>query len=207
MRRLSSVSVIALMASIGLAGVSVAATSPLNFKFRYAASYGRGGLSQPYAGTTATGQSYGTGVAIDASDQSQQVYSLVEANANIGVGGSRGSFPASSRTIAPSSTTPSYLGPYYVVRRTSSGAIDTSFGDNGYISAFGTSADTSYKFTSLCVDPGTADIVVVGNQTTSSGTVGVVERLVPPTDGSGTATLDPTFNPTGATPGIVTVAT
>jgi len=207
MRRLSSVGVIALMASIGLAGTAVAATSPLNFRFAYAHSYGRNGLSQPYTAATTTGESFGTGVAVDASDKSQKVYSLVEASANIGVGGSRGSFPASSRTIPPSSTTPSYLGPYSIVRRTSSGAIDTSFGDDGYVSAFGTSADTSYKFTSLCVDPGTGNVVVVGNQTTSSGTVGVVERLVPPTDGSGTATLDTSFNPDGTTPGIVTIAT
>jgi hypothetical protein len=37
--------------------------------------------------------------------------------------------------------------------------------------------------------------------------VGVVERLIPPASGSGTATLDTSFNPSGPTPGIVTIAT
>ena len=34
--------------------------------------------------------------------------------------------------------------------------------------------------------------------------VGVVERLIPPAKGSGTAALDTSFNPGGPTPGIVT---
>jgi hypothetical protein len=101
----------------------------------------------------------------------------------------------------------SYLGPYYFVRRTSNGEIDTTFGANGYVSAFNTSADQSYKFTSLCVDPGTDNLVVVGKETNTGGTVGVVERLIPPASGSGNATLDTSFNPSGTTPGIVTVAT
>jgi hypothetical protein len=198
---------IALIASAVFTGTANADTTAASFGFKYDNSYGNNGLSQPYAGPTATGQSYGTGVAIEASDASQKVYSLVEANPNVGMGGCRGCFPATSRTISPSSTTASYLGPYYIVRRTSNGAIDTTFGANGYVSAFNTSADQSYKFTSLCVDPGTGNLVVVGKETTTGGTVGVVERLIPPASGSGTATLDTSFNPSGTTPGIVTIAT
>jgi hypothetical protein len=124
-------------------------------------------------------------VAINASDPSQKIYILVEANANVGVGGPRGAFPASSRTIPPSSSPAGYLGPYYIVRRTSDGAIDTTFGVDGYVSAFTTSTDTSYKFTSLCLDPGTGNIVIVGQEMTSGGPVGIVERLIPPASGSG----------------------
>jgi hypothetical protein len=208
MRRLFFTSAIALIAGVGLAGSAVAATPAAGFNFSYANGYGEGsGLSQPYAGSTTTGQSYGTGVAIDPADPSQKAYSLVEATANVGVGGPRGAFPASSRTVSPSSTNAGYLGPYSIVRRTSNGKIDTSFGAGGYVSSFATSTDTTYKFTSMCLDPGTGSIVLVGQQSTSAGPVGVVERLLPPTSGSGTATLDPSFNSTGATPGIVTIAT
>jgi hypothetical protein len=207
MRRFIYAGTIAMAATVGLAGPAMAGTSPGSFKFSYDSDYAYNGLSQPYAGSTTTGQSYGTSVAIDPSDPSQKAYSLVEAYANVGVGGVRGAFPASSRTIAPSSTTPSYLGPYSIVRRTSDGQIDRTFGDNGYVSAFPNSTSTSYKFTSMCIDPGTGRIVVVGQETTSSGTSGVVERLMPPARGSGTATLDTSFNAGGATPGIVTIAT
>jgi hypothetical protein len=188
--------------SMGQAG-----TPSENFKFEYNSAYGNNGLSQSYAGPTATGQSYGTGVAINPSDSSQKVYTLVEANPNIGVGGPRAAFPASSRTIPPSADPATYLGPYYIVRRTRDGSIDATFGANGYVSAFATSTDANYKFTSLCLDPGTGNIVIVGQETASSGPVGVVERLIPPTSGSGTATLDATFNPNSATPGIVTIST
>jgi hypothetical protein len=205
-RLLISSSVIALIAIMGLASSAMADAAPA-FNFNYDGSYGTAGLSQPYSGTTTTGQSYGTGVAIQASDPKQKVYSLVEASANVGVGGNRGAFPASSRTIAPSSTTPSYLGPYYIVRRTSNGAIDTSFGDNGYVSAFPTSDNASYKFNSLCIDPGTGNIVVVGQEITSGSTEAVVERLKQPARGSGTATLDTSFNPSGTIPGVVTIST
>jgi hypothetical protein len=91
-------------------------------------------------------------------------------------------------------------------RRTRHGAIDTTFGANRYVSAFSTSTDTRYKFTSLCLDPGTGNIVIVGQEMTSSGPVCVVERLIP-ASGSDTATLDASFNPTAPTPGIVTIAT
>ena len=195
------------VASVGLTGPAIAGTPSENFKFEYDSPYGNNGLSQPYAGPTTTGQSYGTGVAIDSSDPSQKVYTLAEANPDIGVGGPRGAFPASSRTIPPSSTPADYLGPYYIVRRTNGGAIDKEFGANGYVSTFTTSTDTSYKFASLCLDPGTGNIVIVGQEMTSSGPVGVVERLVPPVKGSGTATLDASFNPNGPTQGIVTIAT
>jgi hypothetical protein len=99
------------------------------------------------------------------------------------------------------------LGPYYIVRRTSDGKIDTTFGNNGYVSVFGNSADSSYKFTSLSIDPGTGNIVLVGQQTTSSGPVGVVERLLQPANGSDTASLDTSFNASGTTPGVVTIST
>ena len=92
----------------------MAGTPSEDFKFEYDSAYGDNGLSQSYVGPTTTGQSYGAGVAINPSDPSQLVYTLVAANPNIGVGDPRGSFPASSRTIPPSST-PSYLGPYYIV--------------------------------------------------------------------------------------------
>jgi hypothetical protein len=207
MSRLIYAGATALVATLGLAGPAMAGTPADNFNFEYDIAYGHSGLSHPYAGPSTTGQSYGTGVAIDEGDPSQKVYTLVEANANVGVGGPRAAFPASSRTIPPSSTTPSYLGPYYIVRRTREGAIDTTFGANGYVSAFTTSSDTSYKFTSLCLDPGTGNIVIVGQQTTSGGLVGVVERLIPPAIGAATAALDSRFNPNGPTPGIVTIAT
>lgn len=129
-----SSSVIALIATVGLASSALADTVS-DFHFNSNGSYGTASLSQPYSGPTTTGQSYGTGVAIQASDPSQKVYSLVESNANVGVGGCRGCFPASSHTLSPSSTTPKYLGPYFIVRRTSDGAIDTSFGGSGYTSS------------------------------------------------------------------------
>jgi hypothetical protein len=99
------------------------------------------------------------------------------------------------------------MGPYSIVRRTSDGKIDTTFGNHGYINAFATSTDSNYKFTNLCIDPGTGNIVVVGQETTSTGPVGLIERLIPPASGSGTASLDTSFNPSGTTPGIVTIAT
>jgi ABC-type antimicrobial peptide transport system permease subunit len=94
---------IALVATAGLTGIATAGTPSENFKFEYDSAYGNNGLSQPYVGPTTTGQSYGTGVAINPSDPGQRVYTLVEANPNVGVGGPRGAFPASGRTIPPSS--------------------------------------------------------------------------------------------------------
>lgn len=209
MIRLAYIGAFVLAASLGLASSASAesSTAAANFGFSYVSAYGTNGLSQPYAGPTTTGQSYGTGVAADSNDPSQKVYSLVEANANVGVGGCRGCFPASSSTTPPKTTSPSYLGPYYVVRRTSSGAIDTAFGANGYVNAFYASDNKHYKFTSLCIAPGSGNIIIVGQETTSSGVAGVVERLRPPARGSGTARLDTRFNSRGATPGIVTIAT
>jgi hypothetical protein len=154
MRRIMHAGAIALAANLAFASFATAQTMA-NFTFTYDSSYSDQGLSQPYAATTTTGQSYGSGVAIEASDANQHVYSLVEANPNIGVGGLRGGFPADSRTIAVSSSTPGDLGPYSIVRRASDGTIDSEFGDNGYVSDVGNSADSSYKFTSLCIDPGT----------------------------------------------------
>ena len=117
----------ALVAAVGLTDPAMAQTPSEDFKFNYDSAYGQNGLSQPFAGPNVTGQSYGTGVAINASDPSQKVYTLVEANPDICAGGQRGAFPASSRTL-PASSTPAYLGPYYIVRRTVDGAIDTTFG-------------------------------------------------------------------------------
>jgi hypothetical protein len=202
MRQVLYAGAIVLVASVGFASSAIAQMA-VNFGFEYDNSYGDQGLSQPYAGATTTGQSYGTGVAIEASDTSQKVYSLVEASPNIGVGGVRGAFPAASRTISASSSTPNYLGPYSIVRRTSDGNIDTTFGANGYVRIFGNSTDSSYKFTSMGIDPGTANIVLVGQQTTSSGPVGVVERLLQPSSGSDIASLDASFNASG----IFTIAT
>jgi hypothetical protein len=202
-----AVSAAAAAAIVGLAGPAMAGTSPAGFTFSYDSHYGDDGLSQAYTAPTPTGQSYGTGVAIDASDPKQRVYSLVEATANVGVGGVRGAFPASSRTVPASATTPSYLGPYSIVQRDSNGQVDTTFGDKGYVTSFPNAANSDYKFTGMCVDPGTGDIIVVGQETTSSGTVGVVERLRPPAKGSSTASLDTSFNRGGAQPGVVTIAT
>lgn len=202
-----AVSAAAVAAAVGFASPALAGASPSSFTFSYDSHYGTDGLSQPYTAATTTGQSYGTGVAIDASDPKQRVYSLVESSANIGVGGVRGAFPASSRTVSAGGTTPTYLGPYSIVRRDSDGRIDTTFGDRGYVTSFPNSTSTDYKFTGMCVDPGTSDIVVVGQETTSSGTVGVVERLLAPKKGSGTASLDTSFNRGGAQPGVVTIAT
>src|SRR4030081_3148310 len=106
MRRSIYAGAIALVVTVGLTGPGMAGTPSENFKFKYRSAYGHSGLSQPYAGPTTTGQSYGTGVAIDPGDPSEKVYTLAEANANVGVGGPRAAFPASSRTIPPSSTTP-----------------------------------------------------------------------------------------------------
>ncbi|MCU1262104.1 MAG: hypothetical protein JWO80_4989, partial [Bryobacterales bacterium] len=102
-RRFIYAGAIALAATVGLKGPAMAGTPSENFKFEYDSAYSHSGLSEPYAGPTTTGQSYGTGVAINPSDPSQKVYTLVEANPNVGVGGPRGAFPASSRTIPPSS--------------------------------------------------------------------------------------------------------
>jgi hypothetical protein len=130
---------------------------------------------------------------------------LVEANPNIGVGGARGACPASRRTIPQ--LQPSYLGPYYIVRRTRDRAIDARFDADSYITYFISSSHTSYKLTSLVPRSRRTGNIVVGQETTSSGPVGVVERLIQPASGSGITTLDASFNPCGPTPGIVTIAT
>jgi hypothetical protein len=73
-------------------GPAMAGRPAESFKFEHDRVYGHNSLSQPYAGPTTTGQSYGAGVAIDLSDPSQKVCTLVEANPNIGVGGPRAPF-------------------------------------------------------------------------------------------------------------------
>jgi hypothetical protein len=200
--------IISLIATVGVASYAMADPAP-NFNFNYDGSYGTAGLSQPYGLSTSTGQSYGVGVAINANDVAQKTYSLVATSPLNGPGGCQGCFPASSTTpTAGTGTTPTtYLGPYSIVRRTSDGDIDTSFGDNGYVTGFNGNADTSYQLRNLCIDPGTGDIVVVGTEKTSSSTDDVVERLLPPNRGSDTAELDTSFNANGTTPGVVTFAT
>ncbi|MEA2189458.1 MAG: hypothetical protein QOK16_4469 [Solirubrobacteraceae bacterium] len=189
MRRLIYTGASALIASGVSIGSASAATTAARFGFTYATSYGKHDLSQRYAGPITTGQSYDTGVAIRANDTGQKAYSLVEANPNVGVGGLRGAFPAISRTLSASSSTPKYLGSYYILRRTSNGTVDTTFGDHGYVRAFGNNTDSSYKFTSLCIDSGTGKIVLVGQQTTPAVRWGVVERLLQPASGSDTAEI------------------
>ena len=116
MRRSLYAGTIALAATIGMTGPAMAGPPSENFKFEYDGAYGDNGLSQPYGGPT-TAQSFGAGVAINPSDPSQKVYTLVEVNPNIGVGGPRGAFPASSRTIPPSSTPAIYGPPGAVLHR------------------------------------------------------------------------------------------
>src|SRR5882757_892391 len=167
------------LAAAAVGGTALAAT----FVFSYVGSYGANGLSQPFAATTTTGQSYARALDISHSDTSQKVYSLVQANSN--------------------SSSASYYGPYYIVRRLSNGNIDTGFGANGYITSFPLSGSTGSQLHDLCVDPGTGNMVVVANNN-NSGTNGItVERLLPPAAGSGSATLDTSFNGSGT----LTVAT
>jgi hypothetical protein len=65
---------IALVTTVELMGPAIAGTPSENFKFKYESAYGQNGLSQPYVGPTTTGQSYGTGVAINPSDPHQKAY-------------------------------------------------------------------------------------------------------------------------------------
>ncbi|MDX6705053.1 MAG: hypothetical protein QOI48_899 [Solirubrobacteraceae bacterium] len=78
-------------------------------------------------------------------------------------------------------------------------------GDHGYVSAFGNNTDSSYKFTSMCIDSGTGKIVLVGQQTTPAVRWGVVERLLQPASGSDTASLDTSFNASATKTGTFTV--
>jgi len=161
---------ITLLLTLGCGGLAFAA---LTFTFSYVTSYGTNGESAPYAGPSATGQSYARDAAISRSDTNQHVYSLVQENTSNSTGG--------------------YQGPYHIVRRNSDGSIDTTFGSNGYLSTFPNSANTSYQFNSLCVDPGTGYIVVAGSTNTGGNTPtneAVVERLVA---GAGTASYDSSF--------------
>ena len=74
MRQLIYAGAIALVATMGLTGPAKAGSASENFKFEYDSVYGDNGLSQPYVGPTTTGQSYGTGVAINPSDPHQKAY-------------------------------------------------------------------------------------------------------------------------------------
>ena len=125
-----------------------------------------------------TSTSYGQSNAVDHSDVNHRVYSLVGAH--------------------PSG----YVGPFTLTRRLSSGAIDTAFGAFGVTTSFGNYNDPNFIFYSLCIDPVTHDIVLAGEVPGGA----VVERLLPP-GANGVAALDPSFNPTGGTPGVVTWGT
>jgi PASTA domain len=103
-----------------------------------------------------------------------------------------------------SNTTYTLLSAPSIVRRTSTGAIDTSFGAEGYATSFENSANVFDQFLALCIDPVTHYLVVVG--TSPSPIENFVERLQPP-DASGAAALDTTFNAQGATPGVVVLET
>ena len=121
--------------------------------------------------------SYSIGNAADHNDSAHGAYSLINA-ADTHNGG-----------------TP---GVYSIVRRTATGALDTNFGVGGIIGSFPNNSGTGiYQWSTLCIDPSTHYIVVTGND--GNGHF-VAERLVPQ---STSATLDPTFNPSGAVPGVV----
>ena len=122
--------------------------------------------------------SYGRSNAVDHSDVNHRVYSLVGAH--------------------PSG----YVGPFTLTRRLSSGAIDTAFGASGVTTSFGNYNDPSFIFYALCIDPVTHGIVLAGEVPGGA----VIERLLPP-EANGVAALDPSFNPTGGTPGVVTWST
>lgn len=125
-----------------------------------------------------TSTSYGQSNAVDHSDVNHRVYSLVGAH--------------------PSG----YVGPFTLTRRLSSGAIDTAFGASGVTTSFGNYNDPTFIFYALCIDPVTHGIVLAGEVPGGA----VVERLLPP-GANGVAALDPSFNPTGGTPGVVTWGT
>lgn len=138
-------------------------------------------------GTALGSASFSNGVAVDRNDPSDpndHIYSLIS-------------------TLSSNNNNGSYYGPFYIVRRNSNGTIDSTFG-NGNPITFPNSTTTGYSFQSLCIDPTTHNIVVVGQAPGSGmgGPVMIAERLVPPVSGNGAATADPTFNATG----MVTVA-
>ncbi len=165
-------------------GAGIGTALAAAFGFGFVSTYGTGGLSAPFA-LTAT--SYSRGLAISSSDSSQSLYSLVQAQP----------------TNQNCSSGPCYQGPYYIARRTASGAIDTSFGLNGYVTSFPNSStagsDPNFQFHSLCVDPGTGDLVLIGQDFMSAatgpgGNEAIVVERVTVTAGSATATLDAGFN-------------
>ena len=153
---------ITLIATVGLASSAMADTvAGLQFQLRQLLRHN--GLSQPYAGPTTTGQSYGTSVAIRPSDpirRSTPWWRLRQCRCRWVGAPSRQA--AARYRLAPRrpvtwGRTPSCDAPAMANRR--------PFGDNGYVSAFPTSNNTNYKFTSICIDPGTGHIVVVGQET------------------------------------------
>jgi beta-lactam-binding protein with PASTA domain len=141
-------------------------------------AYGPGatGLSAPVQAP-----SYGRAQTVDVNDANQTIYSL------------------------ESATTSASLGPYKIARRTSTGALDPTFGNGGVLTSFQNSGNNAYHFQGLCIDPLTHNLVVVGSYTNNLGvSATVIERLFPPAS-NGAAALDPSFNPSGTTPGVLTV--
>ena len=134
-------------------------------------------------------------MAINASDPSQKVYTLAQANPDIVAGRCGKPSRQAAARYRPAPPLPAAVlqrAPH--CRRRDRHHIRA----RGYVSVFTTSSDTTYTFTSLCLDPGTGNIVIVGQEKTANGPVGVVERLIPPARGSGTAALDTSFNPSSS---------
>jgi hypothetical protein len=121
-------------------------------------------------------RSYGRAQTADHNDANHAVYSLVSAN--------------------PIKTG---FGPYSIGRRTSAGALDTTFGANGLVTSFANYNNSNYHFHGLCIDPLTHYLVVVGDLNYATT---VIERLLPPAS-NGVAALDTSFNSQGTTPGVV----
>ena len=140
-------------------------------------TYGTSGVSAPLATST-----YSRSLAVDQNDSNHYAYSLIAAVSN---------------------TTNGYQGPFSIARRTSTGALDMTFGASGILTSFANSTAV-YDFRGLCIDPLTHNLVVVGNINNGpSNSTTVIERLTPP-GSNGSAALDTTFNPQGTTPGILT---
>jgi beta-lactam-binding protein with PASTA domain len=170
--KIAAIKVIALSAALVAASVGVVPAANADW-FTSNSLYGPGatGVSAPVQAP-----SYGRAQTVDQNDANHYVYSLVSA-------------------FSTSST----FGPYSIARRTSTGAIDTTFGANGLLNSFQNSKNNAYHFQGLCVDPLTHNLVVVGNL---NNTTTIIERLFPPAS-NGAAALDTSFNPSGPTPGVV----
>jgi hypothetical protein len=165
----------ALLLALSTASVGIALASNTSW-FAVDTAYGTNGVSEALASP-----SYGRANAVDHNDVSHRVYSLV------------GTHPSDFN---------GYVGPFTIVRRLSTGAIDTAFGAGGVTTTFANYNDPNSvnAFDALCIDPVTHGLVLAGED--RGGGV-IVERLLPP-DANGVAALDTSFNPNGGTPGVVT---